>query len=824
MARKEAIFTAKVDTGSSVNDVKKLEKEMVDLNDQMEQLSNNGEQNTTAFKDLSKAFDKTQNDLKKFSGDMEHLGGDILVEVTGSISKMEDRMYELALAGDTTSKEFRDLQTQTAKYKKIIIETDRSIDALAEQGRGLSTALSISSGAVAGFQAFTGVTALLGSENEELLETITKLQAAQGVLNSIETIKQQLDANSIVLTRAKTKVQKLYNLAIGNGTKGMKLFRGAMLATGIGALIIGVGLLIANFDKLKGMLLGTTKAQETMNAVTDTAVDSIAKELSASDKLQKQLADETLTREQKVQAVKDLQAKYPNLLSNIDAEKDGIEKTNEALILNTELLLLKAQQNALISLGEEELKIQMKEQIRLQTGQNVGVWDSVLGFSAKVAGLGEVINAESIANQGSKETISTSKETTEAYDELNKSLQDKIDLKIKEGAVDGKAQADAKAKADAEAKAKADANAKAKTRAKERESARLKEQEQINQFLLEQSELEDELFKMRLSANELEEQAVADKYDALMLKAHGNAELEKQLIIQQEAELTTLRKGFADKTALDQATAIETANALRHSLMRDSITEDLVILEEKYQAEREALQTNELISSEEKIVLMNEILEREKAEEDAIKVKWRDKELADEKILQDKKKSLRDANIQNTENGLNALSSLNNLVSDLQLKNAKGNSVEEEKIRKASFQRNKAMQLGMAVIDSYKAITASLTTSPLTILGVPNPGALGALIATASMSALNIAKIASTQYSSGGGGASGSVPNLSSGGGAGASASSFAISDDTSSVQTQLNADGTQAGANGQTQVVVVETDITTAVNNVAQINEVSTF
>ncbi len=822
MARKEAIFTAKVDTGSSVNDVKKLEKEMVDLNDQMEELSKNGEQNTTAFKDLSKAFDKTQNDLKKFSGDMEHLGGDILVEVTGSISKMEDRMYELALAGDTTSKEFRELQTQTAKYKKIIIETDRSIDALAEQGRGLSSALSISSGAVAGFQAYTGVTALLGSENEELLETITKLQGAQGVLNSIETIKQQLDANSIVLTRAKTKVQKLYNLAIGNGTKGMKLLRGAMLATGIGALIVGVGLLIANFDKLKNMLFGTTKAQETMNAINEKAIESSAKELSALDKLQKTLKDSSLSREEQVNAVKRLQTEYPNLLSNIDANTVGEDELNKAILLNIELVDLQAKATANAELRTENYKKQLQNTTEAQTGQNVSLWDLSYALLGTLDAKQAMKDATDSANENTREENALLQKNTDFLDENDKALQLKIQSKKEELGIDDESKKKDKEKDEADKKAKADAIA----RAKERESARLKEQEQINQFLLEQAELEDELFKMRLSANELEEQAVSDKYDALMLKAHGNAELEKQLIIQQEAELTTLRKGFADKTALDQATAIETANALRHSLMRESITEDLVILEEKYQAEREALQINELISSEEKIMLMGEIKEREEMEEALIRKKWDDKEIADEKILQDKKKALRDANIQQAENGLNALSSLNSLVSDLQLKKAKGNSVQEEKIRKASFQRNKAMQLGMAVIDSYKAITASLTTSPLTILGVPNPGALGALITTASMSAINIAKIASTQYGGGGGGggASSSVPNLSSGGGTGASASSFAISDDTSSVQTELNADGSQAGANGQTQVVVVETDITTAVNNVAQINEVSTF
>jgi hypothetical protein len=58
----------------------------------------------------------------------------------------------------------------------------------------------------------------------------------------------------------------------------------------------------------------------------------------------------------------------------------------------------------------------------------------------------------------------------------------------------------------------------------------------------------------------------------------------------------------------------------------------------------------------------------------------------------------------------------------------------------------------------------------------------------------------------------------------GAGASSFSIGDNTSSAQTELNEDGTQSGGSNAVQVVVVETDITTAVNNVAQIDEISTF
>jgi len=288
--------------------------------------------------------------------------------------------------------------------------------------------------------------------------------------------------------------------------------------------------------------------------------------------------------------------------------------------------------------------------------------------------------------------------------------------------------------------------------------------------------------------------------------------------------LTTLRKGFADKTALDQATAIETANALRHSLMRESITEDLVILEEKYQAEREALQTNELISSEEKIVLMNEILEREEMEEALIRKKWDDIEIADEKKKADEKIAIRKAVLDTTIAGLQSMSDLNSLVSDIAMNRAEGDQKKQEQIQRRAFNINKALQLGIATVSGYLAVQSAYQTglaSPVTAVNPAYPFIQAGLAGLNS--AVNIAKIASAKFKGG----AGSMPKPSSGGAgasAGASASSFAISDDTSSVQTQLNADGTQAGANGQTQVVVVETDITTAVNNVAQINEVSTF
>ena len=800
MARKEAIFKATIDTGSSVNDVKNLDKELEGLNSELKDLTKNGQTNTQEFKDLSKAYEEARTEVKKLAGDMEHLGDDIIVEVSGSISKMEDRLYDLAIAGKQNTREFQELQQKTANYKKVIIETDRSIDALAERGKGLNTALSVSTGAVAGFQAFTGVTALLGDENEDLLKTITQLQAAQGVLNSIEVIKQQLQNNSIALTKAQTTVQKLYNLAVGNGSKAMKLFRGVLLATGIGALVIGVGLLIANFDKLRKMVSGTTAEQDAFNQVTDTAIDKVGEELSASDKLQKTLRDESISRENKVKAVKDLQKEYPNLLSNIDAEKDSLNDINDALVLNTRLTLLKAKQDAIASLRTEEITKQVKAQVDAQTGQTNGV----IGFALEMASVGNIYDVTAqkqfIANAQSQESINISKEQVNVLDKLNTSLEKEIDQVMKDPKF----------------------IKPAKPPKKPGKGVKETEKDRINQALLEQAEVEDALFKMKLSKQKQEEQAVDEKYDALFLKANDNAVLEKQLIEQQEIEKKAIEKTFSDQKIIDDETAIKTANDLRLSLMRDSIDKDIEISNDKFKRERKSLAENMLLTAEEKLLLETEILEREKTELFDIEEKWRQKGVDAEKTASDKKKEIQDSYAKVVMDGLNSISDLNSLVSDIAINRAEGDQKKQERIQHRAFNINKALQLGIATVSGYLAVQNAYQTalgSPITKINPAYPFIQSALAGVNS--AINIGKIASAKFKSG----AGSMPKPNSsgggGGGTGASASSFSIGDALSET-TDLNDNGTTS--NTTQQVVVVETDITNAVNNVAQINEVAKF
>lgn len=80
---------------------------------------------------------------------------------------------------------------------------------------------------------------------------------AMGLLNDLTgglamTVKDAVEAGDLFTKseRAKAIAVKVSSMVIGTSTGALKAFRVALVTTGIGALIVGLGLLIANFDKV----------------------------------------------------------------------------------------------------------------------------------------------------------------------------------------------------------------------------------------------------------------------------------------------------------------------------------------------------------------------------------------------------------------------------------------------------------------------------------------------------------------------------------------------------------------------------------------------
>jgi len=100
------------------------------------------------------------------------------------------------------------------------------------------------SGVAGGFSALQGSIALFGNESEELQKQLLKVQAAMAFSNGIQQVGESIDSFKQLGAVIKSQV-------VGAFTT----LRGAIAATGIGALVVGVGLLIANFDKVKEAVL-----------------------------------------------------------------------------------------------------------------------------------------------------------------------------------------------------------------------------------------------------------------------------------------------------------------------------------------------------------------------------------------------------------------------------------------------------------------------------------------------------------------------------------------------------------------------------------------
>lgn len=184
---------------------------------------------------------------------------DILKEYKANVKELN----ALAIAGDTTSERFQELQGKVASAKDALDDNSRALKANKSFGDALVGSIS---GVAGGFAAAQGLIGTFASESEGLQKALLKVQSALAFAQGIEQLKDAKDSFSALGASVKGPVVSAFN--------GLK---GAIGATGIGLLVIGISLLIINFDKVKQAVLnfipGLAKVGEfignLVNGITD---------------------------------------------------------------------------------------------------------------------------------------------------------------------------------------------------------------------------------------------------------------------------------------------------------------------------------------------------------------------------------------------------------------------------------------------------------------------------------------------------------------------------------------------------------------------------
>ena len=165
------------------------------------------------------------------------------------------------------SKEALAAAKRVAQLRDSIQEANETA-ALFDPGKKFAAFSGALNSVAAGYGAVQGAIGLLGVESEETQKQLLKVQSALAVSEGLSSI---LDSGK--------DFQRLGAIIKTQVVTAFTTLKGAIAATGIGALTIGLGLLIANWDKVKKAVLdavpGLIKAGEAISKIINRITDFI---------------------------------------------------------------------------------------------------------------------------------------------------------------------------------------------------------------------------------------------------------------------------------------------------------------------------------------------------------------------------------------------------------------------------------------------------------------------------------------------------------------------------------------------------------------------
>lgn len=220
-------------------------------------------------------------------------------------------VQKLVQAYGETSQEAAEAAKRAAELKDQIEDTNDAIAAFKGEGVFNATGKAISSVA-SGFSAVEGAVALVGVESEALQETMVRLQAAMALSQGLQGLED-----------AGRAFKQLGAVAI-NAFKGI---RGAILATGIGVLVVALGTVVAYWDDIKAAVNGVSKEQQKLNQLSKANYENSKKTLETLD-----AQDNVLKLQGKSEKeILNLKIKKADIaLQNGQIELENVRKTSEA--------------------------------------------------------------------------------------------------------------------------------------------------------------------------------------------------------------------------------------------------------------------------------------------------------------------------------------------------------------------------------------------------------------------------------------------------------------------------------------------------------------
>jgi len=726
MATKTLAVNLEIDGGKSQKQLKTVQGTLKDIEKDLRNISKvdataKAEQ---SFNDLNKAVDENALSLK-------------------DMTKAMDSYISIAAAAGRTSPIGREAIQRAGLMKDEIDGLRMDAQSASKDFGNLQAAMKLGQGVIGAYSAFQGTIALLGIENEALMQTMVRLQAANSVLMGVESVRQALEKESILVqklsafwtavqtkaTKAQSKAKKKDIQVTGLVTAAQWLWNAAMMANPVVLIVVAIAALVAGLVTL-AMTLGDSSEEFDKAAAKQEAFNDAVKEANLSTVEQKtQLEtliavakDETASLEAREQALIEVKKAGVGYLDNLTLQNIATAEGLEMIENYTKALNDKAEAEAvnakLVELNKQKIEAQGAA-IDLHTNNPLttaaDLWNHLTG---------EQTAFDAAVERGLSTKAAQLKAINDEIEAVKKLAAEQEIERLDNTAAEEKAAKELKAKQDAEKKADDERKKRQADRKKQREQdikdAEKAEADRIKNLIASQQFADALVIQMMKDTQEKEEALRVAAWEKQIgdLEKNGQltAEIEKNLEKQLLDDLAAIKEKHAKEQEAKNVERIKKENDLRIELMKEGAAK-----------EREA----ELIALEVRI---------EQLREDN-----------DTKATEKEKQEARKQSLDNAATAIQGLASINDSITEAQLNAAGDDEEKKEKIRKKAFEREKKLNIAMALINGAQSIAAAIATGP------PQGYVFAAI--NAGIMVAQIAAISSAKYSGGGGSASVPAPS-----------------------------------------------------------------
>jgi len=283
----------------------------------------------------------------------ETVGINLVADTKSLRGQLREAMMELVKLQNTagaSASEIANAAKRAADLKDRIGDAKATIEAFDPDAKFKAFGQSIQ-GVAGAFAATQGALALVGVESAEVEKQLLKVQGALALSEGLNTVLSSIDGFKNLGLVIKTNVLSAFASMKAAAISAFTTMRGALIATGVGAFAVALGLIVSNFDAIKEAVLKAIPGLANVGKIFTGLVEKVTDFVGITNEADRALEKFTKTSAKRKES---LESELKILEASGAGEKALSEKRKE--IVNTDLNILREKLKTTGKLSDEEAK------------------------------------------------------------------------------------------------------------------------------------------------------------------------------------------------------------------------------------------------------------------------------------------------------------------------------------------------------------------------------------------------------------------------------------------------------------------------------------